>query len=170
MNQKMRFLLIGLLLLFIVVRLPGLSTPYQQDEFKTAIAAETSLSKASTFLTHPPLTALLFRVDALVFGGGNMRFMPLLFGLISAILLFCVVRRRFDDRAALWSVFLYSISFYGIWSSLMLDTDGAILPTLFLSALYCYDRARSESEHSKRWMFLLILALVTGLLVKLSFI
>lgn len=170
MNSKTRMILIGLLVLFIAVRVPGLSVPYQQDEFKTAIATETSLSAASTFLTHPPLTALLYRADALVFGGENMRLMPLLFGLISAILLFLVVRKRFDERTALWSVFLYSISFYGIWASLMLDTDGAILPTLFLAAIYCYDRAMSDSKKLKRWIFLLILVLITGLLVKLSFI
>ena len=170
MNPKKRLLLIGLLILFVVVRVPGLSNPYQQDEFKTAIAAETSLSAASTFLTHPPLTALLYRADALIFGGGNMRIMPLIIGLISAALLFLVVRRRLSEGAALWSVFLYAVSFYGIWSSLMLDTDGAILPTLFLSALYCYDRAKSDSEKTRRWIILLVLALITGLLVKLSFI
>ena len=170
MNPKAPLILIGLLILFVVVRLPGLSSPYQQDEFKTAIAVESSLSAASTFLTHPPLTALLYRADALVFGGTHMRVMPLLFGFLSAVLLFCVVRRRFDYRTALWSVFLYSISFYGVWSSLMLDTDGAILPTLFLAALYCYDRARENQKETKLWIFLLVLALVTGLLVKLSFI
>ncbi|MCX6787206.1 MAG: glycosyltransferase family 39 protein [Candidatus Kaiserbacteria bacterium] len=169
MNSKTRLILIGLLILFVAVRVPGLSTPYQQDEFKTAIAVETSLSAASTFLTHPPLTALLYRADALVFGGEHMRVMPLLFGLISAILLFCVARRRFNERTALWSVFLYTISFYGVWSSLMLDTDGTILPTLFLSAFYFYDRAKNENE-KKRWILLLILALIAGLLVKLSFI
>lgn len=171
MNPKTRLLLVGLLLLFVLVRLPGLSTPYHQDEFKTAIATETSLAKASAFLTHPPMTALLYRADAIIFGGENMRAMPLLFGLISAILLFVVVRRRFDERAALWSVFLYAVSFYGVWSSLMLDTDGAILPTLSLSALYCYDRVREiDSEHPKRWLSLLVLLLIIGLLVKLSFI
>jgi len=170
MNPKIRLFLVGLLVLSVVLKLPGLSTPYQQDEFKTAIAAETSLSAASTFLTHPPLTALLYRADALVFGGENMRIMPLLFGLISAVLLFLVVRKRFDERTALWSVFLYSISFYGIWASLMLDTDGAILPALFLSAIYCYDRAKGDTEKPKRWILLLIAVLITGLLVKLSFI
>ncbi len=170
MNLKTRAILIGLLVLFIAVRLPGLSTPYYQDEYKTAIAAEASLSKASAFLTHPPLTAFLLRADALVFGGENLRVMPLLFGFVSVILLFYVVRRRFDEHAALWAVFLYAISFYGVWSSLMLDTDGAILPALFLAALYCYDRAKGNGETSIRWLLLLGVALIVGLLVKLSFV
>lgn len=162
-------LLIGLLILFVAVRLPGLSTPYQQDEFKFAVAAESGFAQASAFATHPPLTAFLYYSDAQVFGGSNMRVMPLLFGLISAFLLFAVVRRRVDERAALWAVFLYSVSFYGVWASLMLDTDGAILPTFFLAALYCYDRAKSESRRAI-WVFFLTLALITGLLVKLSFV
>ena len=170
MNPKTHVLLIGLLILFVVVRLPGLSVPYQQDEFKTAIAAEAGLSEASSFLTHPPLTAFLLRADALVFGGENLRIMPLMFGFISAVLLFFVVRRRFDERAAMWALFLYAVSFYGVWSSLMLDTDGAILPTLFLATLYCYDRSRENQKETKRWILLLALALVTGLLVKLSFV
>lgn len=168
MSSKTRLLLIGLLILFVVVRLPGLGAPYHQDEFKTAIAAESSLSEAGAFLTHPPLTALLFRADARIFGGEHLRAMPLLFGFVSALLLFFIIRRRSDDRAALWSVFLYAISFYGVWSSLMLDTDGAILPAAFLLALYCYDRARGDSD--KKWWIFFVLALITGLLVKLSFI
>src|SRR3989338_5591398 len=52
----------------------------------------------------------------------------------------------------------------------MLDTDGAILPTLFLAALYCYDRSRENQKETKRWILLLALALVTGLLVILSFV
>ena len=44
MNPRIRLLLVGLLILFVAVRLPGLSVPYQQDEFKTAIAAEAGLS------------------------------------------------------------------------------------------------------------------------------
>lgn len=170
MNPKTRLIFIGLLILFVAVRVPGLSTPYHQDEFKTAIAAEAGLSEASAFLTHPPLTALLFRADALIFGGGNLRLLPLLFGLISVAFLFFVVRRRFDERAALWAVFLYAVSFYGVWSSLMLDTDGAILPALFLAAVYCYDRAKDDREHARRWVGFLVLALLAGFLVKLSFV
>lgn len=170
MKIDARITLAVLIVLFIAVRLPGLSTPYQQDEFKTAIAAETSLAEASSFLTHPPLTALLLRADAVLFGGENLRILPLIFGVISALLLFAVVRRRFDDAAALWSVFLYSVAFYSVWASLMLDTDGAVLPTLFLASIYCYDKAKLHSRVLNYWAFSLVAILIVGLLVKLSFI
>ncbi len=169
MNSTARWLLIGILFVFVFVRIQNLHLSYYQDEFKTVIVSEDSLAAASAFLTHPPLTALLFRTDAVVFGGGNMRALPLIFGLLSFALLFVVVRRRFDETTALWSAGLYAVSFYGVWASLMVDTDGVILPTLFLAAVYCYDRLR-ETPRRFLWALLLGLALVTGLLVKLSFI
>ncbi len=170
MNTATRALLISTLALFLLLRIPGLYLSYYQDEFKTVVASETSLAAASAFLTHPPLTALLFRTDAVVFGGENMRVLPLIFGLFSFALLFLVVRRRFDESAALWSVGLYAVSFYGVWASLMVDTDGAILPTLFLAAVYCYDRLREHPTRKILWAGLLGLTLVTGLMVKLSFV
>ena len=101
MNRRTWLALTVILIIFVLVRLPGLSVPYQQDEYKTAVAAEAGLAEASAFLTHPPLTALLYRADALVFGGTHLRLLPLLFGVLSALLLFAVVRRRFNERAAL---------------------------------------------------------------------
>ncbi len=170
MNKKVRILLISILVVFALVRIPGLPTSYYQDEFKNVVASETSLAAASEFFTHPPLTALLMRTDAVLFGGSAMRMLPLFFGVLSAVLLFIVVRRRFDERTALWSVALYTVSFYGVWASLMVDTDGAILPTLLLASVYCYDRLRAATERRLLWGGLLALALVTGLLVKLSFV
>ncbi|MFA6502888.1 MAG: glycosyltransferase family 39 protein [Candidatus Paceibacterota bacterium] len=170
MSTTHRTLLIGIVTLFLLVRIPALHLSYYQDEFKSVAAAETSLAAANSFFTHPPLTALLLRSDAIVFGGSGMRVLPLLFGLLSVGLLFAVVRRRFDTTTALWSAALYTVSFYGIWASLMVDTDGAILPTLFLAAVYCYDRLRGHTDQMYRWGILLALAVLTGLFVKLSFV
>lgn len=170
MNKTSHTLLFGILLLFLFVRIPGIHASYYQDEFKNVVASETSLAAASEFFTHPPLTALLLRTDAVIFGGSAMRVLPLLFGILSVLLLFIVVRRRVDERSALWSAALYAVSFYGVWSSLMVDTDGAILPTLFLASVYAYDRLRESQDRKLFWSGLLVLVLVTGLMVKLSFI
>lgn len=170
MSKNHTRLLVGILAVFILLRLPGLSTSYYQDEFKNAAASETSLAAASAFLTHPPLTAILLRTDAVVFGGSGMRLLPFLFGILSALLLFGVVRRRCGETTALWSVGLYAVTFYSVWASLMVDTDGAILPTLFLAAVYCYDRARADTSRARLWLALLVLVLGTGLMVKLSFV
>lgn len=178
MNPRARLLLVGLLVLFVLLRLPGVGMPYQQDEFKSVVAAESGLQGASNFHSHPPLTAILLTADATIVGGiygtsgtYGMRLMPLLFGLLSAIFLFAVVRRRFDERAAFASLFFYSIAFYGIWASLMIDTDGAILPALFLAVVYSYDRAREAlGKHRWLWWGAVVGALLLGLLVKLSFV
>lgn len=167
MKRHLAAWLLGLLSLFILLRLPGLDIPYQQDEFKNVVAAEAGLAEASNFFFHPPLTALLLRADAVLFGGEYMRVLPLCFGVLSALLLFAVVRRRFDEPTALASLALYTVGFFGIWASLMIDTDGAILPTLFLGAVYCYDRARDTNSW---WWAGVLTCLVLGLLVKLSFI
>ena len=118
MSSRTRLLLVGLLVLFVLLRLPGLGVPYQQDEFKSVVAAESGLQGASNFHSHPPLTAILLTADATIVGGiygisgtYGMRLMPLLFGLLSVLLLFAIVRRRFDERAAFASLFFYSIAF-----------------------------------------------------------
>lgn len=171
MSSRSRTSLLLLLTLFVLLRVPGLTTPYQQDEFKSAMVAEAGIQSASSFLSHPPLTALLLTAGASVFGGSHMRLLPLLFGLLSAVLLFSVARRRLGERAALFSLFLYTIAFYSAWASLMIDTDGAILPTFFLATVYSYDRAK-ESLGKRRlfWWLATAGALLLGLLVKLSFV
>ena len=169
MSRRSIALLVGLLVLFVMLRVPGLDIPYQQDEFKDVVVSEGELAKASEYFTHPPLTALLFWGSAHVVGGTHMRLVPLFFGLLSAILLYLVVRRRFDERTALTSLFLYTISFSSIWSSLAIGTDGTVLPALFLGAVFLYDRALEEPKR-RLWWAALVLVLLTGLMVKLSFI
>jgi hypothetical protein len=161
-------LVLALLALFLVVRLPGLSVSYHQDEYKAAITASESLAEASVGLLHPPLLALLLRLDAVLFGGDSMRVLPLLFGLGSAVLLYLVVRRRAGETAARWSLALYTVSFYSIWASLMVDVDGAILPFFFLLSLYAYDRFTEAP--SKTRFTVIIGACLLGLMTKLSFV
>ncbi|MBI2100019.1 MAG: glycosyltransferase family 39 protein [Candidatus Vogelbacteria bacterium] len=158
--MKNKFALIILLAIFLLLRLPGLSLPYHQDEWKNVHAAELG-GAATSGLYHPPLTQLLLKAGVAVFGADHLRLLPLFFSVIAAWLLFEVMRRRASDHAAWLAVFLYAISFYGVWSSLQIDTDGAILPVFFLLAVYLYDR---------QWWWLTGLALLAGLLVKLSFI
>jgi len=161
---------IVLFILFLALRLPGLSLPYHQDEWKLVLAS-TSAERAGSFFAHPPLTQLFFRLDRALFGPEAMRFLPFGFSIASAWLLFVILRRRWDEKTALMSLALSGVVFYGVWASLQLDTDGAILPFFFLLALYFYDRWNSTStEQSRRWLILLALALLFGLLVKLSFV
>ncbi len=151
---------IGLLILFLLLRLPGITLPYHQDEWKNVSAAR-SAESAGAFFTHPPVMSLLFVAGHSVFGEDYFRFLPLLFSLASALLLFIIVKKRANEIVALWALFLFTVNFYNIFGSLQPDVDGAILPFLFLLAVYAYDR---------KWVFLLIMTLLAGLLIKLSFI
>lgn len=166
--RSVPIVLIALLLLFVVVRVPGLAVPYHQDEYKAAITASESLAVASEGLTHPPLVAYLLRLDAVLFGGDHMRVLPLVFGFLSALLLFAIVRKRVHVRAACMALFLYAISFFSIWASLMVDVDGAILPFFFLLAVYVYDWF-IERPGILRGVALVV-ALFLGLMTKLSFV
>jgi len=160
--------IIGLMLLFVVLRLPGLALPYHQDEWKNAYSAEVGGAESGN-LFHPPLTALLLQLGVALFGGESIRVLTLLFSVISAVLLWIAVERRAGTRAAHWSLFFYALSFCSVWASLMVDTDGAILPAFFLLSIYCYDRA--THPHATHWWWAAVgAALLLGLLVKLSFV
>src|SRR3989338_503167 len=140
-----------LLLVFIAIRLPGLSLPYHQDEWKNAEMVRTHL--VGGLSAHPPLMELIYRWSGEIAGADNLRLMPLAFGVLSAWL-------------------LYAVSAYAVLASLMLDMDGTILPTFFLAAVYAYDRFRSATSlrGSYVWLSVLAFALIVGFLTKLSFV
>ncbi len=158
-----------LLAVFIAIRVQGLSLPYHQDEWKNAEMVRSNI--VGGLSAHPPLLELIYRWSGDIVGADNLRLMPLAFGVISAWLLYAVVRRRAGIPAAIATMGLYAISAYSVLASLMLDMDGTILPTLFLAAIYAYDRFR-DATSSRRYLWLAGVgaALLLGLLTKLSFV
>lgn len=162
--------IVALLCVFIAIRLPGLSLPYHQDEGKIGEIVRSHLVGALS--GHPPLTELLYLGAGALTGSDHLRLIPLSFGLLSAVLLYAIVRRRAGVHAALAALALYAICMYGVFASLMVDTDGAVLPTLFLAVVYAYDRFREAASRrsSYAWLAVVVLALVVGFLTKLSFV
>ena len=153
-------IVIALLLVFLILRIPGLSLPYHQDEWKN-VSSSSSIESAGAFFAHPPLMQMSFVVGYSILGANNFRVLPLLFSMISAILLFIVVQRRAGRSSALWSLALFVVCFYNILGSLQPDVDGSIVPLFLLLAVYFYD---------KKWLIPLIISCLIGLLFKLSFI
>jgi glycosyltransferase involved in cell wall biosynthesis/4-amino-4-deoxy-L-arabinose transferase-like glycosyltransferase len=155
---------------FAAIRFFGLSLPYHQDEWKNAemvrIGMEGGLS------AHPPLMEAIYQWSGVLFGVDNLRLMPLVFGILSAILLYAVVRRRAGVAAAFFATAFYTVSSYCVLASLMLDMDGTILPTFFLASVYAYDRFRDSSTRtaSLAWLVGVGGFLVLGFLTKLSFV
>ncbi len=179
-TKKTIWIVAALLVLFTLVRLPGIDLPYHQDEWKN-VSASRNVTDAGLFFAHPPLQQMIFVAAHKVLGDDYMRVFPLLFGLGTALLLFLAVRRRLGEKAAFWSLGLFLICYYNIYASLMPDFDGSGLPFFFLLALYAYDRFNqssrgifsrvSEIASTKwRWFTLLVCALLCGFLIKLSFI
>lgn len=166
-TQRFHIGLVALSVFFLLIRLPGLALPYHQDEWKTAHAVETK----STAIAHPPLAQLSYSVAERTVGVDNLRILPLIFSFLSLFLLAYVVRQYRGKKAALFAVFLYSISFYSVLASHMVDTDGALLPFFFLLSLVCYERWR-QAEGERRWYWLIGFgaSLLAGCMVKLSFV
>jgi glycosyltransferase involved in cell wall biosynthesis len=157
-----------LLAAFIAIRLPGLSLPYHQDEWKMGEIMRSHM--VGGLAAHPPLSELTYRGTANIVGADNMRITPLLFGVASLLFLYAVVRRRVGGLAALIAAGLYTLSTYSVFSSLMIDVDGALLATVLLFAVYAYDRFRSSESFrtSMYWLVLAAVACLVGLLTKLS--
>jgi hypothetical protein len=120
--KKFKFLL-ALLVLATALRLGGVNLPYHQDEWKTAHGVELG-AKGTTGLYHPPLTQLLYQADGKIFGVNHLRYLPLIFGLLSAALIYLVLKKIADPETGLIGLFLYTTSALAVWGSLQLDTAG----------------------------------------------
>ena len=171
LHAKKTFL-VGILFLafFLLLRLPGISLPFHQDEMKTALGARAGGEALGSFF-HPPLTQLLYRTEAILFGADSFRLFILIFSLLGGVLATFIVKRRLGLHTTLFFLLFLATGAYSVHASLMLDTDGAILPLFFLASIYFYDRIY-ETEGNKRRLFfgLMFLSLILGFLVKLSFI
>lgn len=151
----------------ILLRVPGLGSTYYQDEYKWAqIVAKGS--PMAGILPHPPLSEKIFVTTDRVFGNDNLRMTPFIFSLLNVVLMFFVAKFIFGRRVALVSVFLFAISYYSILASNMVDTDGQILPFLFLASAYAYLRWMRGARHI--WLIIAIISVALGFLTKMSFI
>lgn len=170
LHRRAMYLLPLLLIVFALIRLPGLDLPYHQDEWKNAHMVRVGIEGALS--AHPPLMELIYVWSGAIFGADNLRLMPLVFGVLSAWLLYIVMRRRVSTSVAAWATGLYAISMYGVLASLMLDMDGTILPAFFLAAVYAYDRfSDAETTRGKMsWLGALFGAVALGFMTKLSFV
>ncbi len=160
-----------LVIAFFALRLPGVHLPYHQDEWKN-VSASATVQSAGQFFAHPPFMQMFFVADYKIFGPDYFRLLPLLFSCAAGILLYYVVKRRAGERAAWWAAGLFVVCFYNIIGSLQTDVDGSILPFFFLLAVWVYDRHAAEAvpQARRRWLAALVLVLLAGLLIKLSFI
>lgn len=172
-SKKEILIFLGIAVLFVVLHLPALHHPYHQDEYKWPMIVNPQLTEPGG-IPHPPVGEFIYRQAGFLIGYDNFRIVPFVFGLLNLFLVFYLVKTIFDAKTALFATGLFSVSFYSLLASLMVDTDGAIMPFFFLiSAISYYKLKVSNFEIDKtkwKWSFLLILSVVLGFLVKVSFL
>lgn len=168
--QKKEIIILGAIFaLFVALHLPGLSLPYHQDEYKWPIIVNPELTEPGG-IPHPPVGEAIYRHFGKIVGYDNFRIIPFVFGILNFFLLFYLVRNIFRVKTALWSVFLFFTSFYSLLATLMVDTDGAVMPFFFLILSIAYFELKKRNFQSLIWIALLLLGAVGGFLVKASFI
>ncbi|TSC74738.1 MAG: hypothetical protein G01um101444_173 [Parcubacteria group bacterium Gr01-1014_44] len=163
--KKHRSILLLLVLGFILLRFSGLDLPYHQDENKW-------IGITMAGIPHPPLTGVFLVSANWFFGSEHLRFLPFILGIINLLLLYWLVNYKYGKIEAIWSSLFFIVSFYSVLASLMVDTDGQVLPLFFLLSASTYYKWRDCFDFKKRlgWGILLLFFVLAGFLVKLSFV
>ncbi len=159
-----------LVVIFVVVRLPGTDLPLHQDEYKWPMIVNPALS-SDTEIPHPPLSQFIYKTAGRIVGYDvDFRFTPLFFGTINLLLLYYLLRMRFNKITAVVGGFLFALSYFSVLASLMVDTDGQIMPFFFLLSLISYYKSKSILSGKRYlWLALMLISLVLGFFVKVSF-
>ena len=170
-SQKFRFIIGLLLLIFLLLRVPGLHATYHQDEVKWVVHSTTP-GDTDTGKGQPPLSGIIFPWAGKHLGADNMRLLPLLFGLLNFWLLYWLVKTLFDKTTALWAVGLFSVCFYSVLASLMVDIDGQFLPSFVLLTFLAFFQWQRAATAQARWVwgFALGASLLLGFMAKLNFV
>ena len=160
-----------LVLIFVCIRLPGTDLPLHQDEYKWPQIVNPSLN-SDTEIPHPPLSQFIYKTAGQIVGYNvNFRFVPLFFGTINLLLLFYYMKSKWGRRVAFIGSTIFTFSYFNVLASLMVDTDGQILPFFFLTALISYEKIKSIWNNKRSfWIIIFALSISLGLLVKVSFI
>ena len=159
-----------ILILFVGTRVAGLHISYQQDESKLPYFADKTQHLPGG-IPHPPLMELLFNNAGTVLGADNYRIIPFTLGFINIFLLFYLAKIMFNIRTALWAIFLFTVVYFSLISSLMLGVDGEFMPLFFLIAGIAYYKLRLKNFALKEtWPYLIIFifGIVGGVLTKVS--
>ena len=169
-KHKYWFLLGLMFVFFISLHLFGIHAPYHQDEYKWVFYSHPELVAPGT-VAHPPLTEFIYTRIGPIVGDSNFRFIPFFFGILDFFLLFYLAKIIFDKKTALWVTFLFTISFYSLLATLMVDVDGAIMPFFFLLLAVGYFKWKqlgTESKNKWKWILLMLIGAIGGFMIKVS--
>ena len=169
--KKSTLVFLLIVTVFVGLHLFGVHSPYHQDEYKWVLYSHQELTPPGT-VPHPPLTEFIYtRVGPFV-GDHNFRFIPFAFGLVNLFLLFYLVKYLYDKKTAYIAISIFTLSFYSLLASIMVDVDGAIMPFFFLILVIGYLKWKElEFKINKTayfWMFMTIIGALGGFFIKIS--
>ncbi len=167
LTKKEWIVLIVLFLAFIGLRLPAIHAPYHQDEYKWVLYSHPEIMPPGT-VPHPPLTEVIYTKIGPMVGDMNFRTIPFAFSIINFFLIIYLARIIFDKQTAFWALFLFTISFYSILASVMVDVDGAVMPFFFMLMTIGYIKLRESNWRSWKWLTVVIIGAIGGFLIKVS--
>ncbi len=168
LRKKEYVLFSATVLIFVALHLFGVNLPYHQDEYKWVFYSHPELTLPGT-VPHPPLTEFIYTRLGPVLGDNNFRFIPFAFGFVNLLLIFWLSKIIFNStRSALWAVLLFTISYYSLLASLMVDVDGAIMPFFLLVLSIGYFKLKASGWNDYRWMSLIFIGGIGGFLIKVS--
>ncbi len=167
LNTRKEWLIAGItLMLFLALRLPAIHQPYHQDEYRWATIANPLFHQE--FGSHPPMNQVALSVYGRFFGYDTLRVVPLMFSFGGLMLIYLIsIALSSSRRIGLIAALLYSVNIYSVIAGLQIDIDGAILPFFVLLAYWAYLKVL---DGDKRFRWLLVAAILGGLLTKLSFV
>src|SRR5579872_1056452 len=163
-------IILSVFVFFLALHFAGLHISYHQDEYKWVGYAHLDL-KVLGAVPHPPLTEFIYTKFGRLVGDNNFRVIPFVFGSVDLILVYILARILFDRRTALWTIFLFTFSYYSLLASLMVDTDGTIIPFFFLIMTIAYCKLRAKNfEFRGNWFYIIafIVGAVGGFFIKVS--
>ncbi len=173
MLKKPLFFLSLVLVVFVSLHLFGVRLPLHQDEYKWVQYSHPEIIPPGT-VPHPPLTEFIYTKIAPVFGDNGFRFVPFSFGILNLFLLYYLLNFLFNRKTAQIGVIIFTLSFFSLLSTLMVDVDGAVMPFFFLLLLIGYFKLKKQdynlSKSSYKWLGLIIFGAVGGFLIKVSFV
>ncbi len=171
LSKNEKTTLFFLVLIFVAIRLPGIHLPLHQDEYKWPMIVNPAYH-SETSIPHPPLSQFVYRTAGYIVGfNTNFRLVPLFFGTINLLLLYWLLKILYGKREALIGSTIWVFSYFSVLSSLMVDTDGEIMPFFFLAALIGYFKLKNSDGNKKYWWaFVLFVSCVLGFFIKVSFL
>ena len=107
------------------------------------------------YFDHPPLNGILVGAWAIINGQNSfasiqlstIRLVPIALSLISAILVYLLAKRWYDERIALWSLLIYTTATTFVINGRVVFAENLLTPLLLLS-LYIYTIRRVIKVHT----------------------